>query len=177
VSAIIEAAEVSRPTFYFYFESRYSVVASLVQQIFEEISATMQPYFERDPAEDPINSLRRALRLGTAIWYQHSAPIRAAHEHVATVPELSRVWLGIVEGLRTAIADEIRAVRAQRQEAGAADPDLLASTLCWATERVLYISERELDSNVKNQHDAVEGLLAMALPAIYGIKYSPPPLS
>jgi hypothetical protein len=54
------------------------------------------------------------------------------------------------------------------------DPDLLAATLCWSGERILYVSEREIDSHLKQPADAVEGLLAIGLPAIYGIEYSPP---
>jgi AcrR family transcriptional regulator len=174
VSAIIDAAGVARPTFYFYFQSRYSVVAILLQRIFDEIFATMQPYFKRDPEADPATTLRSALTKGAEVWLQHSAAIRAGHEHAATEPEVGEVWFGIVEIFRKAIAGEIRAVRARRQQPGGVDADLLAATLCWAGERVLYISDRKIDSNLGNQSDAVEGLLAIGLPAIYGIDYTPP---
>jgi hypothetical protein len=54
------------------------------------------------------------------------------------------------------------------------DAELLSSTRIWASERILYISARKVDPRLDAPEPAVEGLLAIWLPSIYGLPYVEP---
>jgi hypothetical protein len=84
------------------------------------------------------------------------------------------VWFGIVDKFRVMIATEIRAAREQRGAGPGTDPDVVASTLVWAAERVLYVSSRRIDSRLDTPEDVVEGLMSIGMPAVYGVPYPPP---
>jgi AcrR family transcriptional regulator len=173
VAEIIEAAGISRPTFYFYFPSKYAVVATLLQQIFSEMFRNMQPWLSRAPGEEPTSSLRKALTRGTHLWYEHRAVIHAAHESAPISPEVGDVWFSIVEKFRLMIAEEIRAARVGNCPAPGSDPDLIASTLTWAAESLLYVSSRKLDAHLGTPEEVVEGLLTIGIPGVYGVSYVP----
>jgi AcrR family transcriptional regulator len=173
VTQITDAAGVSRPTFYFYFATKYAVVATLLERVFEDISDAIQPWLEREPGTDPVPKLRASLRAGVRLWSSNHA-IRSAHEHWHSAPELQEVWLGIVENFRQTLADEIQRVRTGENAVAGMDPELLSSTLMWASERILYISARKVDPRLDTPEAAVEGLLAIWLPSIYGLPYAEP---
>jgi AcrR family transcriptional regulator len=175
VSAIVAAADVARPTFYFYFPSKFAVVATLLQRVFDEILETVQPWLSRRDNESPQELLRSALQTAAGLWHQHGAAIRAAHENAHAAPELGAVWFAIMERFRAILCEEIRNTRAATGAAGGIDAELLSATLIWSSERVLYMSTRNIDPRLSGPDAAVEGLLAIWVPAIYGCPYIPPP--
>src|SRR5436309_15254176 len=61
VADIIEQAKVARATFYFYFSSKYAVVAGLLVQIMDEIYDVVEPFRARSADEPPDVALRRSL--------------------------------------------------------------------------------------------------------------------
>src|SRR2546425_11855984 len=63
VAQIIAKAGVSRATFYFYFSSKYAVVAGLLAGVMDEIYAVMQPFIQRESdsiAEEPLRESLQA---------------------------------------------------------------------------------------------------------------------
>jgi hypothetical protein len=65
-------------------------------------------------------------------------------------------------------------VRASRGRPAGPEIDLLASTLIWSSERVFYLSSIGIDPSLHGPDDAVEGLMSIWVPAIYGTDYRPP---
>jgi TetR/AcrR family transcriptional regulator, ethionamide resistance regulator len=173
-SAIIEAAGVSRPTFYFYYPSKFAVVAALLQRIFAQIYESVQPWHERSGSERPDDLLRVVLKEAGTIWNRHSAAIRAAHENVRVSAEIGTVWLAIMEKFRQTTCEEIRLARSA---AGLADdgidPEVLSAGLIWSAERVLYVSTSGMVAQLPSVDAAIDALLAIWLPAIYGTAYNP----
>jgi TetR/AcrR family transcriptional regulator, ethionamide resistance regulator len=174
VSAIIEAAGVSRPTFYFYFPSKYAVVATLLQRVFDEILESVQPWLTRGEGESPEATLRTVLGMAAHLWHQHGAAIRAAQENAHADPELGAAWFAIMERFRVALCQEIRRARVASDLACGIDPELLSATLIWSSERTLYMTTLGDDPHLATPEAGVDGLLAIWLPAIYGIRYIPP---
>jgi TetR/AcrR family transcriptional regulator, ethionamide resistance regulator len=174
VSAIIEAAAVSRPTFYFYFPSKYAVVSTLLKRIFDKIEETVQPWFTRAGDESPEATLRVLLHMCAWQWHQHSATIRAAHENAHADAKLGAVWFATLERFRVILCAEIRRARGSADSVGGIDPEVLSATLIWASERTLYMTTRGDDPHLATPEAGAEGLLAIWLPAIYGIPYTTP---
>jgi AcrR family transcriptional regulator len=173
-SAIIDAAGVSRPTFYFYYQSKYAVVTALLQRVFDEIEQSVEPWLTRSEDNSPEATLRSLLLMCARQWHQHAAVIRAAHENAHADPELGAIWFAILERFRIILSSEIQKVRATTDSVGGIDPEVLSSTLVWASERTLYFAARGDDPRLATPEVAAEGLLAIWLPAIYGIPYSQP---
>src|SRR4051794_20816602 len=59
VADIIREAGVSRATFYFYFSSKFAVVAALLASVMNEIFESVR--VEREPGDDPETALRKGL--------------------------------------------------------------------------------------------------------------------
>jgi TetR/AcrR family transcriptional regulator, ethionamide resistance regulator len=168
VTHITDHAGLSRPTFYFYYPTKYAVVATLLDRVFAEIFQAVTPWLERDPGSDPEPTLRAGLHAAAELWSSHHA-IRAAHEHWHAAAELTTVWLAIMERFRTTLATEI--ARERQTGTPGLDPELLSTTLIWASERLLYITALGTDPTLTNSDQAVEGLLGLWLPTIYASPY------
>jgi AcrR family transcriptional regulator len=168
VTHITDHAGISRPTFYFYFPSKYAVVATLLDRVFGQIFDAVTPWLQRDRGSDPEPTLRAGLRAAARLWGSNHA-IRAAHEHWHAAPELEKAWLAIIERFRETLATEI----ARERDTGTPglDPELLSATLIWASERLLYISALGTDPTLTGSDRAVEGLLGLWLPTIYARPY------
>lgn len=174
VSTMIAEAGVSRPTFYSYFPSKFAVVAELLREVFDEVFRSVQPWLTPEGQERPELTLRAILRDAADLLHSHGAVIRAAHENAQADPEVGAEWFAIMQRFRDALRAELLAVRAGHGEAPATDIDLLASTLIWSSERVFYLSMIGIDPNLRGPNEAVEGLMSIWVPAIYGITYRPP---
>src|ERR1700736_1886578 len=107
VAQIIEAAELSRATFYFYFSSKYAVVTGLLARVMDEIFDVVQPFVRRQLDVSPETALRGSLEGAIALWGGHRPALRAVHEHWNTTPELRELWIGVVERFTDAVAAEI----------------------------------------------------------------------
>lgn len=173
VSAIVELAGVSRPTFYSYFPSKFTAVAVLLRQVFDEVFDSVQPWLTSAEGRRPELVLRQILGEAAVLLHRHRAIIRAAHENAHADPEIGAEWYAIMQRFRVALAAEIDAVRLAGAGPGIADVELLSSTLIWSSERVFYLSTRAVDPTLSSPDAAVEGLLSIWVPAIYGIPYAP----
>lgn len=164
VSELIRKAGVSRPTFYFYFASKYAVVAVLVERIFDEIFDAVGPWLDRSSSDDSETALRSALTAAAELW-TGSPSIRAAHQHWQAAPELSDAWLAIMEHFRLALEGQLRQIWPIDDHR---DPLLHSSALIWASERILHIGSVRADPNLSSTQSVVDALLALWMPVIYG---------
>src|SRR5436190_23480770 len=68
VADILKAANVSRSSFYFYFESKHAVLAELVRTTFGEALEVTRPWLEHDPGDSPRTALELGARQGVKLW-------------------------------------------------------------------------------------------------------------
>jgi AcrR family transcriptional regulator len=168
VAQIIERAGVSRATFYFYFSSKYAVVAGLLARVMDEIYEVMQPFIRRQGdtvAEEP---LRESLTAAAEVWSTHRASLRAVMEHWHAVPELQTLWLDVVNRFASGLAADIDRERNAGLANGELDSRMLGSALIWGTERCFHVAGLGVDDDLPNEQAIVEPLLALWLGAIYG---------
>ena len=168
VAQILEEASLSRATFYFYFGSKFSVLASLLARITDEIFEFVQPYINRDPAEEPREALSRSLWAAVEIWERHRTTLRATMQNWATNEEIGRQWMAGIELFTEVIAGQIE----REREAGVAppgpDPRSLAAALLWGSQHALYVAGLGIDDDLGGERDAFEPLLAIWMRSIYG---------
>jgi TetR/AcrR family transcriptional regulator, ethionamide resistance regulator len=168
VSEICRRAGVARGTFYFYFSSKYAVVASLLARVMDEIFESMSSFASGGAGRSPAESLEAGLRGGWQVWTTHRLLLRFVSEHWAQVPELRELWLQIMGRFTGAIAGEIDRERA----AGLAPPGIesrrLATLLLWSAERHAYVAGLGLDPELPGEEAIFQSVLAFWLRAIYG---------
>src|SRR5689334_21438809 len=62
VAQVLEEAGISRATFYFYFSSKFAVLAGLLALVMEEINQVVGVWLQRAEGDDPKVALRASLR-------------------------------------------------------------------------------------------------------------------
>src|SRR5919197_277684 len=141
VEDILEAAQISRGSFYLYFESRHAVLAELVRNAFGEVTASSWPWVDHEPDRPVRETLVHAVEVGRAMWRKHGPVLRAMVESWRSDPVLTDLWFEIMEGFIARTAERIEEARARGQApAGRADPQVLAGLLAWMGERVHYLA-------------------------------------
>lgn len=77
VSTISLRAGVARSGFYFYFDSKYSVLAQILAEAAEELEELTQYFAPRQPGESPEQFAKRMVGSAAAV-YAHNDPVMAA---------------------------------------------------------------------------------------------------
>jgi AcrR family transcriptional regulator len=140
VADILDAAGVSRGSFYFYFANKHAVLAELVRRAVSSAHEAAGVW-AGDTSGAPGAALRRGTTQGTRLWREHTPVLRAIVENWQSEPTLARLWAETMDGFITVATERILADRA----AGPApdredDPRMLAAVLCWMNERAWYLA-------------------------------------
>jgi AcrR family transcriptional regulator len=167
IAAIIDAAGVSRATFYFYFSSKFAVVSGLLASVMDDIFDVVRPFNERPSDLAPEAALRQSLEAGIALWQKHRPALRAIHEHWNSTDELRALWTSVVDRFTAAIATEIDRERRAGIVPPGVDSRALAASLLWGTESVLYVAGLEVSSYLADESRTLEPLLAIWTGALY----------
>jgi AcrR family transcriptional regulator len=168
VAQIIEQAEISRATFYFYFSSKFGVVVGLLSKIMDDVYDVARPFMERANDDEPTAALRRSLESAARTWRTHRLALRAVSEHWNAVPELRALWLGVVARFTDGVASEIDRQRAAGLAPAGVDSRELAAALLWACERSFYVAGLDVGSELRSEEHAVDALFAIWRGGIYG---------
>jgi TetR/AcrR family transcriptional regulator, ethionamide resistance regulator len=168
VAQIIRAADTSRATFYFYFSSKFAVVAALVRQAIGEIYEASRPFIERQNGMPEEEALRRRIEAAATVWQAHRPVLRATVENWQVFPELRTLWLELIAGLTDGIAAEIDHARAAGLSPLGADARQLAATLAWTTERCLYVAGLGLGDAAADERQIVAALTQLWMAVMYG---------
>jgi TetR/AcrR family transcriptional regulator, ethionamide resistance regulator len=166
VHRILEAASVSRASFYFYFQSKEAVVAALLARVIDEHFQAVHTWLSAH--DDPRAGLRKSLIAGAQVWSRHRSILKAVAESWHGVPELQEMWREAMQRLIVALQRGID----QQRSAGLAplgrDSRELAAALIWGGERTFYIASLELDPGLRSEYEAAEILYDIWSAAIYG---------
>jgi AcrR family transcriptional regulator len=140
VADILTAAQVARASFYFYFESKYAVLAELVRRAVQQAMTAADSWVETD-AEPPEHTLRQGTIQGLQLWMQHGPVLRAIVENWRSDERLEALWMEMMEGFTASATYRIERDRAAgRAPRTAVDASTLASTLTWMSERIYYLA-------------------------------------
>jgi TetR/AcrR family transcriptional regulator, ethionamide resistance regulator len=141
VADVLEAAEVSRSSFYFYFESKHDLLAELVRRAVGVGHEAAQPWLQVGPGDDPQPGVSSGIRDGAVLWRDQAHVLRAIVEHWRQDPGLAELWTEMMAGYTRITAAKIDADR----RAGLTPPDVghpehIAAALTWLGERLYYLA-------------------------------------
>jgi AcrR family transcriptional regulator len=167
VAQIIEAAGVARASFYFYFSSKFAVVAALLTRTTGEIFQSMRPWVEtKGHASEAV--LRNQIAATVELWERHAPVMRAVAENLAYDAELLQLWQSIVDPFVDEFAAVIDAERTAGRAPAGVDSRTLAAGLAWASERIFYVSTLGLDGRLTSPPGVADMLTSLWMGAIYG---------
>ena len=167
VARIMAEAKVARGTFYAYFESKYEVVAALMDEVMEQMYGLLLPYVERKPGVSPDEAIREVVSASAELWLEHRTVFRAARENRHAVPELMAQWLRVTERFRDAVAGELRREVAAGNAPGRRDERQIASVLVWSTEHLLYVAGWGEDDALPDERAIVDTVVGMWVGTLY----------
>jgi AcrR family transcriptional regulator len=140
VADILAAAEISRGSFYFYFESKQDVLAELVRQAVGEGHVAARPWLGHEENQQ-YATVRHGISEGARLWREQAPVLRAIVENWRSDPKLTELWLQQMDGYTaatTARIDQDRTAGASPE--GPVDAHTLAATLTWLGERLYYLA-------------------------------------
>jgi AcrR family transcriptional regulator len=166
IDELARGAGISRPSFYFYFESREAILRTLSERISEELYRSSQVWLRRVD-ESPAEAMRRALEANVALWREHGPVLRATVQASERDAEVRRFWDDVGRRFVDATAEQIERERA----AGLAPPTpaarSLASVLITMNHQAFYqasLSRRP----AKAYRELVDVLVTVWLRSVYG---------
>jgi AcrR family transcriptional regulator len=159
VATILVEAEVSRASFYKYYDSKHAVLIALLRRIFDEVPVGV-------PADG--QEVRVGLVEAMAIWAEHGGVVRAAVECMHVVPEVGSAWREMLARLVEALAEQIRRERHAGRAPDGAPAETLAIALLDSVERVFYVASNGLEPRLASATDAIPALDVLTAAAVYG---------
>ncbi len=165
VDDLARGAGISRPTFYFYFPSKESVVLSLLDRVAEEARALRAAALEAG-GDDTRAIWRQSLAAIIDTFHRHRAVTLAAAQLLFQSEEARKLWARVIDGF---VEDAAAAIELERAR-GTAPPGpparQLATALNWMNERVLLAAYTGQDPMMADD-DILETLLTIWSRAIY----------
>jgi AcrR family transcriptional regulator len=159
---------VSRATFYIYFESKASAVASLAEAVTEKIYADLWGPFMTGE-EPPSHALLTQHWIASlALWREHQAVLVPAAEAWRADPtsfdQWGAVWRRFVDDTRALI----ERARAAGQAPAELDAESLAGVLVWMNENALYLAFSQSATGLAADELLAETIAGVWMRAIYG---------
>lgn len=111
VMRIAEHAGVTRPAFYFYFESKYAVVAAALDEAWAELDAATDELTRYEFEEPPAVFSRRMIGQAIDVWQRYMPLMNACMQARESDPQLAEMWtrlLGNLSGKLAAFIDRLR---------------------------------------------------------------------
>ena len=166
VDELAAGAGISRPSFYFYFESKSAVLRALVERIADEMYRESERWLER--SDDPPEEIAlRSIEASARLWREHGPVLRAANQSWGAVPEMRAFWEDTIGRFVRQSACTIDEERSAGDAPGGPDPEALAKALIWMNERCFYTTSLGLGAAL-SEDELVPTLTAVWLRAIYG---------
>ena len=164
VSTISLRAGVARSGFYFYFDSKYAVLAQMLAEAVEELEELTQYFAPRQPGESPEQFAKRMVRSAAAV-YAHNDPVMTACNAARHTDVEIRE---ILEQQFEVVLREIIAVVDAEMKAGTANPisddiptlvrTLAGTTALMLTGDPLLIGRQGLQGDVERRVRVLEQL-------------------
>jgi TetR/AcrR family transcriptional regulator, ethionamide resistance regulator len=156
ISAIAAAADISRPTFYFYFASKQALLERLIERTLDELVARHATRIRREHAT-PADELRGILHDVADMWVEHGVVLAAAADLAGVVPSL----FARIEGVMLATIDErsafLMAAGTTPEVTDPAEARATTEALFWMSERSFYALFRK-SPGAAAYHDLAERL-------------------
>lgn len=167
VSTISERAGIARSGFYFYFDSKYAVLAVILADALEELDTLTHDFAPRDAGESPAGFAKRMVGSATAVFASNDPVMRACNVAQNTDAQIQQMMNDVED---TVIAKIVGLVE-QEVRAGARpisdDLPALVRTLT-ATTAMTLSGDSAFVGRGEDPRRAVEMLERLWLVALWG---------
>jgi TetR/AcrR family transcriptional regulator, ethionamide resistance regulator len=167
VADIVEAAGISRTSFYAYFNSKTAVVAQCLRGVMDEVRVAAEP-FHSHSGDDAGTAIRVSLRRWVEVCRGHGALLRAVSEEWPHDEQLRQQWFAMIDAVAAGTARLLGNARAAGQAPPGADPRALAACLMWGYERVLHVALVGDAAGLPDPDAIVEPLAQMMTGGLFG---------
>ncbi|WP_113698533.1 TetR/AcrR family transcriptional regulator [Nonomuraea lactucae] len=168
IDEIAKRARLTRPAFYFYFDSKYALLAALLERVFAtQFDAATRLWFRRPTEITPRQACEQHFTEMLALWRRHASVMREASEAISLHPKIQEAYGQLLHRFVEAATDQIDRERQAGAAPPGADARALASTLTWMTERTLYATVAGLGPDLTDEA-RIAALADAWLRAIYG---------
>jgi len=165
VSTISERAGVARSGFYFYFDSKYAVLAVIVAEAMAELDKLTHDFAPREPGESPSDFARRMVGYAAVVYSTHDPIMGACNLARNTDAQIRE----IMDDFQDTVIDKI--VGLVKQDSGArpvsGDVTALVRTLTAVTSMTLAHDTAFVGRN-QDPAGAVEIVERLWLSALWG---------
>ena len=166
VDDLAKGAGISRPTFYFYFPSKDSVLMTLIERVIVEADSALAGISEQ-PLKDRYAFWRTGINIFFAGFGAHKGVSRAGYEARATIPEASELWSRFMQKWIDNTADIIEVERTRGEAPVSLPARDLATALNLMNERVLIAAFSDDRPAVPEEH-VLDTLVHIWITTIYG---------
>jgi TetR/AcrR family transcriptional regulator, ethionamide resistance regulator len=167
VADIIDAAGVSRTSFYAYFASKTAVIAECLREVMGQVMVAVRPFHAQSDG-DAEAAIRLSLRQWVEVCRTHGALLRTVSEEWPHDAEIRALWFETLETVTAGTARVLRSARQSGQAPAGADPRALAACLMWGYERVLHVALVGDAVGLPDLDAIVEPLAQMMVGGLYG---------
>jgi TetR/AcrR family transcriptional regulator, ethionamide resistance regulator len=167
VADIIDAAGISRTSFYAHFTSKTSVVAECLKRLIDQAVVATDPFLS-GPSEDPEAAIRVSLERWLQLCKLHGPLLKTVSEEWPHDHELRRLWFDVLDLTTTRTARVLIADRKAGNAPPGANATALAACLMWAYERVLHVALVGGAVGLPRPEAIVEPLTQMVVGGLYG---------
>jgi AcrR family transcriptional regulator len=165
IDELAAGADISRSSFYFYFDSKLAVLVALLRDLAGELGRDSEEWLNGTGPDAP--ALRRSLTALAALWQAHGPLLAHAVAGASSGPEITR-WRADLHDLHVRrLADRIRRDR----EAGLAPESPDAETLAAMIDRwrdATFLAAATGGLSDAGAAQVVEDVLTVELRMIYG---------
>jgi AcrR family transcriptional regulator len=137
VERLIKAVDVSRSTFYTYFDDKSALLQAMGENVTLDLAAAGASWFEL-PATATKPELADALRTLFHTYRRHQSVLRAITEAAAYDGRIRELYQALVDRAAVGLCAHIESDQRAGTVAGGLDPALTATWLVWMLERGLY---------------------------------------
>jgi len=170
VSTISDRAGVARSGFYFYFDSKYAVLAHILGEVAAELVELTGDFAPRGPGETPVEFARRMVGSAAAVYANNDPVMSACNTARNTDAEIRE----ILDGYNEAVIDQIVPIVEAEIAAGTAVPvvpDTRALVRALSAATVMTLSGESLFTGPERDIErAVAVLEKLWLHALWGPK-------
>jgi TetR/AcrR family transcriptional regulator, ethionamide resistance regulator len=167
VEQILKESGLSRGNFYFYFSSKFDVLAALMWRVYDDLFTTMTPWLDDDGA-DSIGSLRDSVSAAAAAWAAHGKVAGALLENVGSNEQLTDLWDELVERAVQILSVKIDRERARGVAPPGADSQVLAAVITRGVQNILYLGLNGTHPELPTLSASTDGILKIWVAAVYG---------
>ncbi|BDB43757.1 MULTISPECIES: TetR/AcrR family transcriptional regulator [Mycobacterium] len=168
IAEVAARAGVTRPAFYFYFESKASAVAALMERMVDDTMFVNDIFTMSDcPPRERVRGMLEGL---FDTWERHRSMFKAALQARGHSAAGRRMWDDGRATFVESVAGMIRAERVAGTAPEGIDATILATVLLEVNDRML---ERMTLGGPLNRTELLDGAAAIWLGAVYGIVAEP----